>query len=109
MRLGIDPRLNADVLCALRAMDRGDFIAVTDTNFPAERIASETVTGMFLRMEFIMSTEAVETILSVMPLDTFVNDFAGGMKVIGEPDMLPQFRRMSRPALRLAGESRALC
>ena len=33
--------------------------------------------------------EAIEAILSLLPLDTFVDDFAGRMEVDGEPDYLP--------------------
>ena len=45
MLKGLDPRLNADVLYALRAMGHGDFLIVADTNFPSDSIASQTVLG----------------------------------------------------------------
>ena len=51
MLKGIDPRLNADVLYALRAMGHGDVLIISDTNFPAASIASETVMGELLRMD----------------------------------------------------------
>ncbi len=35
MLKGIDNRLNADLLHALRAMGHGDMLVVVDTNFPA--------------------------------------------------------------------------
>jgi L-fucose mutarotase len=31
----------------------------------------------------------VEAILSVLPLDTFVDDFAGRMEVVGDPSAVP--------------------
>jgi L-fucose mutarotase len=31
----------------------------------------------------------VNAILSVLPLDTFVDDFAGRMEVVGKPDEIP--------------------
>ena len=43
MLKGIDNRLNADVLYALRAMGHGDLLVVADTNFPADSIARDTV------------------------------------------------------------------
>jgi L-fucose mutarotase len=86
---GIDPRLNADVLGCLRAMGHGDMLIVSDTNFPADSIARATVTGQLLRMENLTAAQAIQAILSVMPLDTFVDDFAGRMEVVGTPDDLP--------------------
>ena len=89
MLKGIDPRLNADVLYALRDMGHGDVLIVADTNFPSGSIARETVLGELLRMENLTASEATEAILSVLPLDTFVDDFAGRMEIVGEPDTVP--------------------
>jgi L-fucose mutarotase len=89
MLKGIDHRLNADVLAALRAMGHGDMLIVSDTNFPADSIARVTVTGKLLRMENLSAAEAVQAILSVLPLDTFVDDFAGRMQVGDTPDVIP--------------------
>jgi L-fucose mutarotase len=89
MLKGIDHRLNAEVLGCLRAMGHGDMLIVCDTNFPADSIARETVTGMLLRMENLTAAQAMNAILSVLPLDTFVDDFAGRMEVVGKPDEIP--------------------
>lgn len=89
MLKGIDNRLNADVLHALRAMGHGDLLVVADTNFPANSIARDTSLGELLRMENLTAAQAVEAILSVLPLDTFVPDFAGRMEVVGEPATIP--------------------
>lgn len=89
MLKGIDNRLNADVLACLRAMGHGDVLIVSDTNFPADSIARATVTGKLLRMENLTAAEAINAILSVLPLDTFVDDFAGRMEVVGKPDEIP--------------------
>ncbi len=89
MLKGIDPRLNADVLYALRDMGHGDVLIVADTNFPSGSIARETVLGELLRMENLTAGQAVEAILSVLPLDTFVDDFAGRMEIVGAPDDIP--------------------
>ncbi len=88
MLKGIDNRLNADVLGALRAMGHGDVLIIADTNFPADSIARETVVGYLLRMENLTCAQAVEAVLSVLPLDTFVDDFAGRMQVVGAPDQI---------------------
>jgi L-fucose mutarotase len=89
MLKGIDNRLNAEVLATLRAMGHGDVLIVADTNFPSDSVARATVTGKLLRMENLTCAEAVNAILSVLPLDTFVDDFAGRMEVVGKPDEIP--------------------
>ena len=89
MLKGIDPRLNAEVLGALRAMGHGDVLVLADTNFPAESVARETVLGQLLRMDNLTAAEAAQAILSVFPLDTFVDDFAARMEVVGEPSAIP--------------------
>ena len=89
MLKGLDPRLNADVLHALRAMGHGDVLVIADTNFPADSVARQTVTGRLLRMENLTAAQATEAILLVLPLDTFVPDFAGRMEVVGAPDETP--------------------
>lgn len=89
MLKGIDHRLNADVLGTLRAMGHGDMLILVDTNFPAHAVAKETVLGRPLLMENLTAAEATDAILSVLPLDDFVPDFAGRMEVVGEPDTRP--------------------
>jgi L-fucose mutarotase len=81
----IDNRLNAEVLFALRAMGHGDTLVIADTNFPSDSIARQTVLGELLRMDNLTCAEAVEAVLSLLPLDTFVDDFAGRMEVVGDP------------------------
>ena len=89
MLKGIDPRLNAEVLHCLRAMGHGDVLILADTNFPSQSVAAETVLGHLLRMDNLTCAEATEALLSVLPLDTFVDDFAGRMEVVGAPDEIP--------------------
>ena len=89
MLKGLDHRLNADVLYVLRAMGHGDTLVVADTNFPSDSIARATVYGDLLRMENLTAAQAVEAVLSVLPIDTFVDDFAGRMEVVGAPSEVP--------------------
>ena len=89
MLKGVDPRLNADVLYALRDMGHGDVLILADTNFPSGSIARETVLGDLLRMENLTSAEAAEAVLSLLSLDTFVDDFAGRMEIVDAPNEIP--------------------
>jgi len=96
---GIDHRLNADVLYVLKAMGHGDAIIISDTNFPADSVSQETVHGELLRMENLTSAEAIEAVLSVLPLDTFVDDFAARMEIVGEPDTVPPVQQEVQDAI----------
>jgi L-fucose mutarotase len=89
MLKGIDHRLNAEVLHTLRAMGHGDTLVIADTNFPSDSIARSTVRGSLLRMDNLTCAEAAQAVLSVLPLDTFVADFAGRMEVVGDPAQIP--------------------
>ena len=89
MLKGIDNRLNAEVLYALRAMGHGDTLVIADTNFPSDAIARQTVLGDLLRMDNLTAAEVAQAVLSVLPLDTFVDDFAGRMEVVGAAAEIP--------------------
>lgn len=90
MLKGINPLLNADVLQALRAMGHGDDLIISDTNFPSDSVARETSLGFLLRIDGATVPEVVKAVLSVFPLDTFVDDSAARMEVVGNPsEVLP--------------------
>jgi L-fucose mutarotase len=89
MLKGIDNRLNAEVLHTLRAMGHGDTLVLADTNFPSDSIARQTTIGTLLRMDNLTCGQAAEAILSVLPLDTFVEDFARRMEIVGNPTEIP--------------------
>jgi L-fucose mutarotase len=80
----LDPLLNADVLYALRAMGHGDTLVLSDTNFPSDSIARQTRLGKLLRID-ASCARAARAILSVMPLDSFVEHPASRMEVVGNP------------------------
>jgi len=92
MLKGINPLLNADVLQALRAMGHGDDLIICDTNFPADSVARQTVLGKLLRID-APAAEVVQAVLSLYPLDTFVDDAAARMEIVGKPDEIPQVQK----------------
>jgi L-fucose mutarotase len=109
MLKGIDPRLNAEVLRTLRAMGHGDVIVLADTNFPSDSVARETVLGELLRMDNLPAAEAARALLSVLPLDTFVDDFAARMEVVGDPDEIPAVQQEVQAEVdRAEGRSRPM-
>ena len=99
MLKGLNPMLNADVLFALRAMGHGDDLIVADTNFPSDSIAHQTVLGTLLRMDNTTAAKAVEAILSIMPLDTFVDDSAARMEIVGAPGEIPPVQQEVQAAI----------
>ncbi|HTV70401.1 MAG TPA: RbsD/FucU family protein [Rhizobiaceae bacterium] len=106
MLKGISPLLNAEVLYALRAMGHGDDLIVCDTNFPADSIARQTQLGELLRIDNVTAGEAVAAILSVYPLDTFVDDAAARMEVVGKPkEVLPVQKEVQKAINAAEGKS----
>ncbi|MEJ0011542.1 MAG: RbsD/FucU domain-containing protein [Bauldia sp.] len=84
MLKGIDPILGPDLLHALAAMGHGDEICIADANFPATSNARRLI-----RLDGIEATRVADAILSVMPLDTFVDNAAFVMQVVGKPKESP--------------------
>lgn len=86
MLKNLHPALNADVLHALRSMGHGDTLVISDTNFPSDSVARQTVLGRPLSMANLSAAQAVRVLLSVLPLDTPLQNSAGRMEVMGAPD-----------------------
>jgi L-fucose mutarotase len=99
MLKGIHPLLNADVLRALRAMGHGDDLIIADTNFPSDSVARQTVVGKLLRIDNATAAEVAAAVLSVYPLDTFVDDAAARMEIVGKPDEIPPVQREVQQAI----------
>jgi L-fucose mutarotase len=99
MLKSIDPLLNADVLYALRSMGHGDDLVLCDTNFPAESVARQTVLGRLLRIDNITAGRAARAILSVLPLDSFVDKPASRMEIVGQPDEIPPVQQEVQAAI----------
>ena len=103
MLKGINPLLNADVLHVLRAMGHGDDLIIADTNFPSDSVARQTVYRKLLRID-ASAADVVQAVLSVMPIDTFVDDAAARMEVVGEPKtILPVMTEVQDKVLAVDG------
>jgi L-fucose mutarotase len=108
MLKGIDPLLNADVLGVLRAMGHGDDLIITDTNFPSDSVARQTVYGSLLKID-ASAADVVQAVLSVMPIDTFVDDAAARMEVVDEPKtILPVMTEVQDKVSAVNGPNRIL-
>ena len=86
MLKGIDPLLSPELLRVLAAMGHGDEICLADANFPAETIAGSRP---LVRLPGIDGPRALEAVLSVLPLDSFVAAPAAVMQVVDDPAAVP--------------------
>jgi L-fucose mutarotase len=99
---GIEDLISADLLFVLAAMGHGDEIAIVDRNFPATSTARRLV-----RLDGVNMTEAGRAILTLLPLDTFVDTPVLRMEVVGSPAELPTVQKEFQ-ALCEASEQRAI-
>jgi L-fucose mutarotase len=76
----IDPLLTPDLLYVLRAMGHGDEIVIVDANYPAESAGPQVI-----RLDALSATQALDVVLAVLPLDSFVPDACVRMEVVGKP------------------------
>ena len=88
MLKGINPILSAELLFVLKSMGHGDDILLCDRNHPATTLAATTTHGKLVSMMGTDLPRLAEAVLSVFPLDTFVDAPVTRMKVVGDPDRL---------------------
>lgn len=93
MLKNLNPLLSPDVLYALSAMGHGDEVVICDANFPADSVGRDSKLGRLLRMDGADSAQAVRAVLSILPLDTYVEAPAMRMEVVGDPQALPAVQR----------------
>ena len=79
MLKNIPPILGPDLLGIWRAMGHGDEIAIVDANYPADAAGPALV-----RLDGVSATDVLDAILTLMPLDDFVEDAAFCMQVVGD-------------------------
>lgn len=84
MLRNIDPILTPELLHILCAMGHGDEIVIVDANFPGQ-----ACTENLIRLAGLEAPRVLRAILSLMPLDNFVDDPAIAMQVVDAPDTIP--------------------
>ena len=81
MLINIDPILSPELLHALRSMGHGDKLVLADANFPSASLAKKLI-----RLDGVNIPNAAKAILSVLPLDSFVDYPIERMEIDGNPD-----------------------
>lgn len=99
MLKNINPLLNADLLYVLRAMGHGDELVLVDCNFPSTSVAADTVVEEPIELQGVDIPTAAQAILSVFPLDSFVDEAVLRMEVVGAPEELVECHRDMQRAM----------
>jgi len=81
MLINIDPILSPELLHALRSMGHGDKLVLADANFPSASLAKKLI-----RLDGVNIPNAAKAILSVLPLDSFVDYPIERMEIDDNPD-----------------------
>jgi L-fucose mutarotase len=84
MLRSVPPVLSPDMLRALAAMGHGDEIVIADANFPGESMGPPC-----FHAQGTDATTMLKAVLTLMPLDSFVDDPAHTMQVVDDPDAVP--------------------
>jgi len=84
MLKGIDPLLSPELLEIMAEMGHGDELAVVDANFPAAAMARRLV-----RVS-ASASQVLRAVLTLLPLDDFVEEPLTVMKVDGRPEEIPE-------------------
>lgn len=106
MLKGIDQRLSAEIVHVLMLMGHGDDLVICDVNHPAASIAAKTTYRRLIDMPGCDIPTATAAILTLMPLDTFVDAPVTRMQVVGDPDaQMPVFGRMQAVVNRAEGRA----
>lgn len=71
MLKGIPPILSPELLKVLAEMGHGDTIAIGDANFAAASMAKDSI---LIRCDGVKATDLLDAILTLFPLDDFIDD-----------------------------------
>ena len=77
-----------ELLHTLASMGHGDDIVVVDAHFPAVSMAQRLI-----RLDGVSAPAALDAILQLIPLDSFVDDPALRIEVVGKPDEIPAVQK----------------
>ena len=88
MLINIDPILSPEILHTLRSMGHGDKLILSDSNFPAYSMNSKVH-----RLDGVDAARAAKAILSVFPLDSFIESPIQRMEIDGKPDKINEVHK----------------
>lgn len=90
MLRNLSPLLTADLLWVMKTMGHGEDLLVCDSNHPAGTIAKSSISGKIVEMPGVDTPASIRAILTLFPLDTYVETPVVRMEVVGNPaEILP--------------------
>ena len=104
MLKNISPLLTPQLLFGLAKLGHGDDVALVDANFPADRIA-EQAHARLVHLPGLSTTQVLQAVLSVLPLDSFDSPCSWTMQVVGDAQAVPVPVAEFKHALRAADEA----
>lgn len=104
MLKNISPLLTPQLLFGLAKLGHGDDVALVDANFPADRIA-EQAHARLVHLPGLSTTQVLQAVLSVLPLDSFDSPCSWTMQVVGDVQAVPVPVAEFKQALRAANEA----
>ena len=100
MLINIDPILSPEILHTLRSMGHGDKLILSDSNFPAYSMNSRVH-----RLDGVDAARAAKAILSIFPLDSFIESPIQRMEIDGKPEELNEVHKeMMQITAEVAGD-----
>jgi len=97
MLKGLNPLLGPELLHALASMGHGDEIGVVDAHFPAQSVGRRVI-----RVDGASAPAVLEALLTLLPLDDFVEHPMTTMAVVGaplaEPEVVAEFGALAARA-----------
>jgi len=88
MLKNISPLLTPQLLYGLAKLGHGDDVALVDANFPADRIADQAQ-ALLVQLPGLSTTQVLQAVLSVLPLDAFDTPNSWTMQVVGDAQAVP--------------------
>jgi L-fucose mutarotase len=84
MLKNLSPLHTPELLHTLASMGHGDDIVIVDAHFPAASMAQRLI-----RLDGVSAPAALEAVLQLIPLDTFVDEPALRIQLVHDPDEIP--------------------
>tara|TARA_Y100000590_G_scaffold295413_1_gene333021 strand:+ start:38 stop:484 length:447 start_codon:yes stop_codon:yes gene_type:complete len=88
MLINIDPVLSPELLSTLHSMGHGDTLVLADANFPASSLGKKLI-----RLDGVDIPSATKAILSVFPLDSFIEYPAVRMEIDNNPSEINEIQK----------------
>ncbi|CCX37830.1 putative uncharacterized protein [Clostridium sp. CAG:1013] len=101
MLKGIPPILSPELLKVLAEMGHGDEIVLADGNFPAESMGKNAIV---IRADGHTVPEILDAVLTLLPLDKYVEQPAALMEVVPGDPVIPTIWEEYRTLLEKNGE-----